>query len=85
MLISPVSPAIRSDHGAPGVLGMPSGPFLYADELHDTLRNKSQAGGFKELVFYVEACESGSMFRGLLEDDLNVWAVTAANEHESSW
>lgn len=23
-----------SDHGAPGIVGMPSGPFLYADELN---------------------------------------------------
>ena len=23
-----------SDHGAPGILGMPSGPFLYADQLN---------------------------------------------------
>ena len=29
---------------------MPEGPFLYADQLHDTLRNKSAAGGYKEMV-----------------------------------
>jgi hypothetical protein len=34
---------------------------------------------------YLEACESGSMFEGLLEDDLSVYATTAANGHESSW
>jgi len=26
---------------APGILGMPTGPFLYADQLIGTLRNKS--------------------------------------------
>lgn len=26
-----------SDHGAPGILGMPSGPFLYADQLHEVV------------------------------------------------
>merc|ERR1711959_55554 len=41
-------------------------------------------GGFKELLFYVEACESGSIFQNLLKTP-NVFAVTAANAHESSW
>lgn len=74
-----------SDHGAPGVVGMPSGPFLYADQLHGSLHNRSLAGGFKETVLYIEACESGSMFQGLLEENAGVYAVTAANEMESSW
>ena len=39
-----------SDHGAPGILGMPSGPFLYADQLHAVLAARSQARGFKEMV-----------------------------------
>ncbi len=39
-----------ADHGAPGIVGMPFGPFLYADQLHSALRNKSAAGGFHELV-----------------------------------
>ena len=41
--------------------------------------------GFADLVFYVEACESGSIFDGLLDDDLEIYAVTAANAYESSW
>ena len=28
-------------HAVPGILGMPTGPFLYADQLIGTLRNKS--------------------------------------------
>lgn len=39
-----------SDHGAAGVLGMPEGPFLYADQLHGVLRRRAREGGFKELV-----------------------------------
>jgi legumain len=39
-----------SDHGAPGIVGMPSGPFLYADQLHAVVANKSRAGGFEEMV-----------------------------------
>jgi legumain len=40
---------------------------------------------YKELVFYLEACESGSMFEYFLENDINIYAVTAANSIESSW
>jgi len=37
------------------------------------------------LVFYLEACESGSMFEGILPDGLNIYATTASNAWESSW
>jgi len=41
---------------------------------------------YKELVFYVEACESGSMFENLDDlKDMNIYITTAANGHESSW
>ncbi|CAN6354092.1 unnamed protein product [Urochloa humidicola] len=75
-----------SDHGGPGVLGMPSDDgYLYAKDLVRALKEKHAAGGFKSLVFYLEACESGSIFEGLLPEDINVYATTAANAEESSW
>ena len=42
---------------------------------------------YKEMVMYIEACESGSMFESYNKDykDLNVYAVSAANAHESSY
>ena len=40
---------------------------------------------FKEMTVYIEACESGSMFQNILEDDLNIYAVSAANATQSSW
>jgi legumain len=40
---------------------------------------------FAKMVFYVEACESGSMFKDLLPKNINVFATTAANDHESSY
>jgi legumain len=40
---------------------------------------------FGKLVFYVEACESGSMFKNHLPDNINIFATTAANDHESSY
>lgn len=33
----------------------------------------------------MEACESGSMFEGLLPNNWNIYAVTAANAEESSY
>ena len=36
-------------------------------------------------MIYVEACESGSIFEGLLSDALNIYATTASNARESSW
>jgi legumain len=52
-----------ADHGAPGILGMPFGPFLYADEFISTLVDKSFLGGFDKMVVFIEACESGSIFK----------------------
>ncbi|MFS7927562.1 putative legumain protein [Helianthus anomalus] len=36
-------------------------------------------------VIYVEACESGSIFEGLIFEDLNIYVTTASNAIESSW
>jgi Peptidase C13 family len=33
----------------------------------------------------VEACESGSMFQGMMPEDLNIYVTTASNAVESSW
>ena len=34
---------------------------------------------FKEMVIYIEACESGSMFENILEKNINIYGVTASN------
>lgn len=64
---------------------MPSGDPVYAQDLIDTLRYMWSNMMYKELVFYMEACESGSMFEGLLPSDANIYATTAANSEESSY
>ncbi|KAM0826252.1 hypothetical protein ACQ4PT_069004 [Festuca glaucescens] len=75
-----------TDHGGPGVLGMPTlGESLYANDLVETLVKKHLAGTYKSLVFYLEACESGSIFEGLLPANISVYATTASNANESSW
>lgn len=75
------------DHGGPGILGVPGGcgDFLYANDVNKALTDKFAANGFKELTFYVEACESGSIFEGLLPANISTYVTTAANADESSW
>lgn len=36
-------------------------------------------------VIYIEACESGSMFEGILPENISIYATTAANGNESSF
>ncbi|KAJ4953814.1 hypothetical protein NE237_030646 [Protea cynaroides] len=65
--------------------GMPTGPHIYAKDLTDLLKKKHASGTYKSLVFYLESCESGSIFEGLLSKGLNIYPTTAANAVESSW
>ncbi|CAL9780938.1 unnamed protein product [Musa acuminata subsp. burmannicoides] len=74
-----------SDHGGPGVLGMPNMPFLYAADFIEVLKMKHASNGYKEMVIYVEACESGSIFEGLMPENLDIYVTTASNAVESSW
>ena len=41
-------------------------------------------GMFKELVFYVEACDSGSMFPKIKEKD-NIFVMTSTSSNKDSW
>ncbi|KAF7810139.1 vacuolar-processing enzyme [Senna tora] len=74
-----------SDHGGPGVLGMPNTPNLYAMDFIEVLQKKHASGGYKEMVIYVEACESGSLFEGIMPKDINVYVTTASNAQELSF
>jgi len=71
------------DHGATGLVAFPTS-YLYSDALIATLEKMHANKMYKELVFYLEACEAGSMFADL-KTDLNIYATTASNAEESSW
>jgi legumain len=73
-----------ADHGAPGLIAFPN-EYLYANDLNTAFNYMHDNKKYNELVFYLEACESGSMFDGILKDNLNIYAITAANPDESSW
>merc|ERR1712048_782251 len=75
------------DHGAPGLIAFPGG-FIFPKALHKkdlqaALQKMSDSKMFKKLVFYLESCESGSMFVDM--NISNIYAVSAANPSESSW
>jgi len=72
-----------SDHGAPGLIAFPT-DYLYADALNDAINTMHANNMYDQMVFYIEACESGSMFPHL-KSDINVAAMTASNATLSSW
>lgn len=72
------------DHGSPLSISTPTG-YITADELNKVLKQKYDSETYKTMVFYLEACEGGSMFDGLLSPKLNIYATTASNPNESSY
>lgn len=74
-----------SDHGASGLIAFPS-DNLYADEFKETMIAAYNKKLFKKLVFYLEACYSGSMFEKFPEaEQMNIYGFTAATAHQSSY
>lgn len=74
-----------SDHGATGLVAMPVGDPLYAKDLIEALNYMYENKMYSQLVFYLEACESGSMFEGILSNTTNVFATTAATSDQPSY
>lgn len=72
-----------TDHGATGILVFPSDD-LHVKDLNKTIQYMYEHKMYKKMVFYIEACESGSMMNHL-PNDINVYATTAANPNESSY
>jgi legumain len=70
------------DHGGVGLIGFPR-TTMHKSELVQALQAMKEKDMFKRLVFYLEACESGSMFEGM--NIPGIYGLTAANAHESSW
>jgi legumain len=73
-----------TDHGATGLIAFPDS-VLQVDDLNKALVAMHKAKKYEKLVFYLEACESGSMFRNILPSNINIYAMTASSYDESSW
>jgi len=72
------------DHGGTGIIAFPHGT-MSSEMLNDALLTMNKKAMYNKLVFYMEACESGSMFQNILPPNLNIYATTASNARESSW
>ncbi|CAH1402825.1 unnamed protein product [Nezara viridula] len=72
------------DHGGVGVLYFPN-EELYADEFLEAINLMSTKSKYSKLIMYVEACHAGSIFDNMLPDTTRVFALTAADPHESSY
>lgn len=72
------------DHGGPGIIAFPS-ELLSSSDLMGALKYMDTNNMYKNLLFYLEACESGSMFQGVLPPTMNIYATTAADATHSSY
>jgi len=72
-----------SDHGGASAIAFPN-DFLLADDLYKIFDYMHTNKMYKDLVFYLEACESGSMFVDL-PTNWNIYATSASGPYESSW
>ena len=72
-----------SDHGVAGAIVFLIYLFLYADELEDAFKVMKSKKMYKNIIFYLESCYSGSMFNNI-DPDLNVYSITAASPSEQS-
>ena len=77
---------VYTDHGNKGLVSMPEHQALYADELNEALVYMYEHKMYDQLVFYLGACLSGSMFdNGKLRDDMNIYAMTSAHGNENGY
>lgn len=73
-----------SDHGAKGLVAFPD-TILHASDFMTTLKKMHSDRRYNKMVIYVEACESGSMFKGILPDNIDIFATSASNATTSSY
>jgi len=74
-----------TDHGGTGIIAFPDGSLMSSQTLIGAINQMYASKMYNHLVFYMEACESGSMFEGLIRPNIGVYVTTASNAVESSW
>eukprot|EP00730_Choanoeca_flexa_P013136 TRINITY_DN4999_c0_g1_i1.p1 TRINITY_DN4999_c0_g1~~TRINITY_DN4999_c0_g1_i1.p1 ORF type:complete len:418 (+),score=95.12 TRINITY_DN4999_c0_g1_i1:178-1431(+) len=72
------------DHGGPGVVAFPQ-DLLNSSRLEAAFVTMHKRRMYKQMLFYLEACESGSMFDHDFLKPLRIFATTAANASQSSF
>ncbi|CAG2175095.1 unnamed protein product, partial [Oppiella nova] len=76
--------AYFGDHGMPGAVMFATGQ-LYATDLNKALVDMHSKNKFAKLVFYIDTCESGSMFDKLLPANINIYAATSSTPKDPSY
>ena len=72
------------DHGGDGFVLMPNGDILVSTRLVQTIIAMYMEGKYAKMVFYLEACQSGSMWQNL-PGGINVYALSSTLSDEASW
>ena len=72
-----------SDHGYEGGVGCGSGRIT-TEQMQGALKDLHANNRYDKLAFFLEACESGSVF-DTLPTDMNIYAFTSANATEPAW
>ena len=72
------------DHGGDNIVAMPEGKYLTSEMLVGTIQKMYEKKMYKRLVYYLEACDSGSMWQ-TLPTDINAYALSSTHPKESSW
>ena len=52
-----------TDHGFNGGVALPGNKTWYSSDFIKTIKSMSSKNMFSEMVIYIEACNSGSMFK----------------------
>lgn len=65
-----------ADHGAPGILGMPTGPFLYGKDLVDTLIEKANDHGFMVRIVTMHMVDVELEYRHSMLLTLMTWTAS---------
>lgn len=71
------------NHGGPNLLGTPNGDLISAHNMLYAFQEAQKKNLFKQLLFVIEACYSGSI--GKVINLPNITLLTAANNIESSY
>ena len=72
-----------SDHGFVGGVGCGS-DRITTEQMQGALKDLHANNRYDKLAFFLEACESGSVF-DTLPTDMNIYAFTSANATEPAW
>ncbi|CAL8100990.1 unnamed protein product [Calicophoron daubneyi] len=73
-----------SDHGSSNLIRFCE-EDLYSKDLIATLKRMHGNRQYKRMLLLIEACHSGSLFEGVLPEDIDVLAITATNSEEVSY